>query len=72
MPFAACQALAIEALARDAQRDEAAALVALERCLDVAEARGQGGVLLSYGASVRSLLRRAIARGTRTARSPRS
>jgi LuxR family transcriptional regulator, maltose regulon positive regulatory protein len=64
MPFAACQALAIEALARDALRDEAAALVALERCLDVAEPRGQGGVLLSYGASVRSLLRRAIARGT--------
>jgi LuxR family transcriptional regulator, maltose regulon positive regulatory protein len=64
MPFAACQALAIEALARDAQRDEPAALDALERCLDVAEPRGQGGVLLSYGASVRSLLRRAIARGT--------
>ena len=64
MPFAACQALALEALARDAQRDEAAALVALERCLDVAEPRGQGGVLLSYGASMRSLLRRAIARGT--------
>ena len=64
MPFAACQALAIEALARDALKDEAAALVALERCLDVAEPRGQGGVLLSYGACVRSLLRRAIARGT--------
>jgi LuxR family transcriptional regulator, maltose regulon positive regulatory protein len=64
MPFAACQALAIEALARDALRDEAAALVALERCLDVAEPRGQGGVLLRSGASVRSLLRRAIARGT--------
>jgi len=64
MPFALCQALAIEALARDALRDEAAALLALERCFDVAEPRGQGGVLLSYGASMRSLLRRAIARGT--------
>jgi LuxR family transcriptional regulator, maltose regulon positive regulatory protein len=64
MPFALCQAFAIEALARDALRDEPAALVALERCLDVAEPRGQGGVLLSFGASLRSLLRRAIARGT--------
>jgi LuxR family maltose regulon positive regulatory protein len=64
MPFALCEALAIEALAKDALRDEAAALVALERCLDVAEPRGQGGVLLSFGASVRSLLRRLIARGT--------
>jgi LuxR family maltose regulon positive regulatory protein len=64
MPFAACQAFAIEALARDALRDEAAALLALERCLDVAEPRGQGGVLLSFGASLRSLLRRAIAQGT--------
>jgi LuxR family maltose regulon positive regulatory protein len=64
MPFALCEALAIEALAKDALRDEAAALLALERCLDVAEPRGQGGVLLSFGASVRSLLRRLIARGT--------
>jgi LuxR family maltose regulon positive regulatory protein len=64
MPFAVCQAFAIEALARDALRDEPAALLALERCLDVAEPRGQGGVVLSFGASLRSLLRRAIARGT--------
>ena len=64
MPFAGCQALAIEALARDALRDEPGALRALERCLDVAEPRGQGGVLVSFGASLRSLLRRAIARGT--------
>jgi LuxR family maltose regulon positive regulatory protein len=64
MPFALCQALATEALARDALRDEDAALLALERCLDVAEPRGQGGVLLTFGASLRSLLRRAIARGT--------
>jgi LuxR family maltose regulon positive regulatory protein len=64
MPFAPCQAFAIEALARDALRDEPAALLALERCLDLAEPRGQGRVLLSFGASLRSLLRRAIARGT--------
>jgi LuxR family transcriptional regulator, maltose regulon positive regulatory protein len=64
MPYAPCQSFAIEALAQDALRDEAAALVALERCLDLAEPRGQGGVLLSFGASMRSLLRRAIARGT--------
>jgi LuxR family maltose regulon positive regulatory protein len=64
MPFALCEALAIEALARDALRDEAAALLALERCLDVAEPRGQGGVLLGFGASLRSLLRRATAQGT--------
>jgi LuxR family transcriptional regulator, maltose regulon positive regulatory protein len=64
MPYAGCQAFALEALARDALRDEAGALDALERCLDLAEPRGNGGVLLSLGASLRSLLRRAIARGT--------
>jgi LuxR family maltose regulon positive regulatory protein len=64
MPFAGCQALAIEALARDSLRDEPGALNALERCLDLAEARGQGAVLVGLGAQVRSLLRRAIARGT--------
>jgi LuxR family transcriptional regulator, maltose regulon positive regulatory protein len=64
MPYAGCQAFALEALARDALRDEAGALHALERCLDLAEPRGNGGVLLAFGASLRSLLRRAIARGT--------
>ena len=64
MPYAGCQALALEALARDALRDEAGALDALERCLDLVEPRGNGGVLLSFGASLRSLLRRAIAGGT--------
>jgi LuxR family maltose regulon positive regulatory protein len=64
MPFAPCEAFAVEALAQDALRDEAAALDALERCLDLAEPRGQGDVVLSFGASLRSLLRRAIARGT--------
>jgi LuxR family transcriptional regulator, maltose regulon positive regulatory protein len=64
MPYAACQALVIEALARDALRDESGALRSLERCLDLAEPRGQGGVLLTFGASLRSLLRRAIAQGT--------
>jgi LuxR family transcriptional regulator, maltose regulon positive regulatory protein len=64
MPYAGSQALALEALARDALRDESAALGALERCLDLVEPRGNGGVLLAFGASLRSLLRRAIARGT--------
>jgi LuxR family maltose regulon positive regulatory protein len=64
MPYAGCQALVIEAFARDALRDEPGALRALERCLDLAEPRGQGGVLLTFGASLRSLLRRAIAQGT--------
>jgi LuxR family maltose regulon positive regulatory protein len=64
MPYAGSQALALEALARDALRDEPAALDALERCLDLVEPRGNGGVLLAFGASLRSLLRRAIARGT--------
>jgi LuxR family transcriptional regulator, maltose regulon positive regulatory protein len=64
MPHAGCQAFALEALARDALRDEAGALDALERCLDLAEPRGHGGILLSFGASLRSLLRRVIARGT--------
>jgi LuxR family maltose regulon positive regulatory protein len=64
MPYAGCQAFALEALARDALRDEPGALDALERCLDLAEPRGNGGVLLTFGASLRSLLRRAIARGT--------
>ena len=64
MPYAGSQALALEALARDALRDEAGALGALERCLDLVEPRGNAGVLLAFGASLRSLLRRAIARGT--------
>ena len=65
MPYAGSQALALEALARDALRDEAAALDALERCLDLVEPRGNGGVLLaSRRLPLRSLLRRAIARGT--------
>ncbi len=64
MPYAGSEALALEALARDALRDETAALNALERCLDLVEPRGNGGVLLPFGASLRSLLRRAIARGT--------
>jgi LuxR family maltose regulon positive regulatory protein len=64
MPYSGSQAFALEALARDALRDEAGALDALERCLDIVEPRGDGGVLLSFGASLRSLMRRAIARGT--------
>ena len=64
MPYAGYEAFALEALARDALRDEAGALDALERCLDLAEPRGNGGVLLGFGASLRSLMRRAIARGT--------
>ena len=64
MPYATCQAVLIEAFARDALRDEQGALLALERCLDLAEPRGHGGLLLAFGASLRSLLRRAIAQGT--------
>ena len=64
MPFSPCQALAVEAIALDALRDEAGALRALERALDLAEPRGFGHVLLRLGPAVRSLLRRAIEHGT--------
>ena len=65
IPFARVEARVLEAIARDAMRDEAAALEALERALDMAEPRGCSVVVVRYGAPVRSLLRRLVARGTR-------
>ena len=65
IPFARVEARVLEAIARDAMRDEVAALEALERALDMAEPRGCSVVLVRYGAPVRSLLRRLVARGTR-------
>ena len=65
IPFARVEARVLEAIARDAMRDEVAALETLERALDMAEPRGCSVVLVRYGAPVRSLLRRLVARGTR-------
>jgi LuxR family transcriptional regulator, maltose regulon positive regulatory protein len=64
LPIAHCQAFVLEAIVRDALGDEDAALGALERALDLAEPRGFAGVIARFGASLRSLLRRAIERGT--------
>jgi LuxR family maltose regulon positive regulatory protein len=64
LPFARAEAWAIDAIARDAVHDEEGALRALERALDLAEPRGYGGILARYGAPLRSLLRRRVARGT--------
>jgi LuxR family maltose regulon positive regulatory protein len=64
IPIAHCQAFVLEAIARDALGQEEAALQALERALDLAEPRGFAGVIARFGASLRSLLRRAISHGT--------
>jgi LuxR family maltose regulon positive regulatory protein len=64
LPFARAEAWAIDAIARDAVRDEEGALRALERALDLAEPRGYAGILARYGAPLRSLLRRRVERGT--------
>jgi LuxR family transcriptional regulator, maltose regulon positive regulatory protein len=64
LPFARAEAWVIDAIARDAVHDEEGALRALERALDLAEPRGYAGVIARYGAPVRSLLRRLVARGT--------
>jgi LuxR family transcriptional regulator, maltose regulon positive regulatory protein len=64
LPFARAEAWAIDAIARDAVDDEDGALRALERALDLAEPRGYSAVIARYGAPVRSLLRRRVARGT--------
>jgi LuxR family maltose regulon positive regulatory protein len=64
LPFARAEAWAIDAIARDAVHDEDGALRALERALDLAEPRGYAGILAPYGAPLRSLLRRRVARGT--------
>jgi LuxR family transcriptional regulator, maltose regulon positive regulatory protein len=65
LPFARAEVWAIDAIARDAVHDEEGALRALERALDLAEPRGYAGILARYGAPLRSLLRRRVARGTR-------
>jgi LuxR family transcriptional regulator, maltose regulon positive regulatory protein len=64
LPFARAEAWTIDAIARDAVRDEDGAMRALERALDLAEPRGYSGILARYGAPLRSLLRRRIERGT--------
>jgi LuxR family transcriptional regulator, maltose regulon positive regulatory protein len=64
LPFARAEVWAIDAIARDAVHDEDGALRALERALDLAEPRGYAGILARYGAPLRSLLRRRVARGT--------
>lgn len=65
LPFVRVEAWVIDAIARDAIRDEEGALRALERALDMVEPRGCPSVVSRYGAPVRSLLRRLVARGTR-------
>jgi LuxR family transcriptional regulator, maltose regulon positive regulatory protein len=64
LPFARAEAWLIDAIARDEVHDEDGALRALERALDLAEPRGYGGILARYGAPLRSLLHRHVARGT--------
>ena len=64
LPFARVEAWVIAAIARDGVHDEEGALRALERALDLAEPRGYSNIIARYGAPVRSLLRRRIARGT--------
>jgi LuxR family maltose regulon positive regulatory protein len=65
LPFARVEASVLAAIAHDAVRDEQAALEALERALDMAEPRGCAIAIVRYGAPLRSLLRRLMARGTR-------
>jgi LuxR family maltose regulon positive regulatory protein len=64
LPFARTEVWVIDAIARDAVHDEEGALRAIERALDLAEPRGYSNVIARYGAPVRSLLRRRVARGT--------
>ena len=64
MPVTRTEAWAIDAIARDAIHDEAGALRAMERALDLAEPRGYSNAIIRHGAPVRSLLRRRIAKGT--------
>jgi LuxR family transcriptional regulator, maltose regulon positive regulatory protein len=64
MPISRTEAWAVDAIARDAIHDEASALRAIERALDLAEPRGYRNAILRHGAPVRSLLRRRIASGT--------
>jgi LuxR family transcriptional regulator, maltose regulon positive regulatory protein len=64
LPFARTEVWVIDAIARDAVHDEDGALRALERALGPAEPRGYSNIVARYGAPVRSLLRRLVARGT--------
>ena len=64
MPTSRTEAWAIDAIARDAIHDEAGALRAIERALDLAEPRGYSNAIIRHGAPVRSLLRRRITKGT--------
>jgi LuxR family maltose regulon positive regulatory protein len=64
LPFARTETWVIDAVARDAVHDEEGALRAIERALDLAEPRGYSNIIARYGAPVRSLLRRRVARGT--------
>ena len=64
LPVSRTEAWAIDAIARDAIHDEAGALRAIERALDLAEPRGYASPIIRYGPPTRSLLRRRIAQGT--------
>ena len=63
-PATRVEAWVLDAIARDEIRDEAGALRALERALDLAEPRGLVRPVVRHGAPVRSLLRRRIRHGT--------
>jgi LuxR family transcriptional regulator, maltose regulon positive regulatory protein len=65
IPFARVEARVLDAIAHDALRDEPGAMAALERALDMAEARGCSMAIARYGAPLRSLLRRVLSHGTR-------
>jgi LuxR family transcriptional regulator, maltose regulon positive regulatory protein len=65
LPFSHVEARVVDAVARDALRDEAGATRALEHALDLAEPRGCPGAILRYGPPLRPLLRRLLASGTR-------
>jgi LuxR family maltose regulon positive regulatory protein len=63
-PDARVEAWVVDAMARDAIRDEKGAMRALERALDLAEPRGFRRAFIQHGAPVRSLVRRRISAGT--------
>jgi LuxR family transcriptional regulator, maltose regulon positive regulatory protein len=63
-PDARVEAWVVDAIARDAIRDEQGAMRALERALDLGEPRGFRRAFVQHGAPVRSLMRRRIKAGT--------
>lgn len=65
LAFTRLQVWLVDAIARDAIRDERGALRSLEQALEMAEPRGYANIVLRYGPPVRSLLRRLISNGTR-------